>query len=191
MKRSILLFLALLSCTAVSAQVAVRPNEYEVGVGLNMAKQAGVDEVVTGGIHFEWRRNFSTLPLDAGIYSALLVGSEGGLRVGAVGDANLMRGRNVSLFAGAKFGGIMGFWLPEDRDGCTIFPGEFGLGYEAGLRVGVEFFRHVRFTLSKGYVTGRDYHNYPYGFSLGIVFGGGKLNREQERLQSHTIRVRE
>ena len=171
------MLLAVLCAATASAQDILGPVEIEVGVGSTFSGScmgSGADPALC--MTAEVRYNFEA-PWDLGLHFGL--GSvwrdwqryDGKFRYRdylAVGDYNLRRGKNFSLFVGAG----VGFSTPRVRLGDNDIAGHrTDYAFSCMPRVGIELFRCVR--LSAGYViTRRHYDNLQVGVS--VVFGGWK-----------------
>ena len=190
-KRITILLIAIMSCTATFAQrVEVRRLEGEIGVGLvNGVNKLTLDGCDAGPrLYAELRYNLHALPIDLGVqfsssYFHRNADSQAdrlqtkSCNIMAIADYNLLRGRKISLFAGAGVGcGVLNLTAPIS----ITRPDERWSGYSAGEgkaklsvmpRFGVELFNHLRLTL---FYTGEEKANNHHGLSIGGVFGGGR-----------------
>ena len=156
----------------------VKTFEFELKLGATVPTQKFIGSKTIGpqmGMEARW--NLKRLPLDIG--TELYIGSavrqspelydmsNRTVALSAVADYNFNRGSMVSPFVGAGISLLSFFDVVEGSYGeeSSGFVGCFT------PRVGVELWRHVRFTLEyricrEGYSTA--------GLSIGYVFGGGR-----------------
>lgn len=179
MKILLLSLLTIILSVAVKAQ-DVRKFEGEFGAAVPVtAKKFGSKFEPAWNFYAEGRYNLRNVPVDVGLqvqYGAFYrtwaaTGIDRDFRfvtVLAVSDYNFRRGRNISPFVGVGAG--MSFVRIEHSDLESI-NNSCDLSACVMPRVGIEFFRHVRFTV--GYrLMNKEYSNLE--LSLGVVFGGGR-----------------
>lgn len=166
-----LLWMCILSPGFVHAQPKVKKFEFEIGGGITCgAAKLGADKVSPGRfLILELRNNWHS-KFDVGTqftHSSYTrewnetddISTTKTSTMQVVFDYNRRQGKIINPFVG---GGI-GMAIADDAAMLCLMP-----------RIGIEFFRHLRFTIDYKWLP-RFPDNYGYwGFSLGIVFGGGR-----------------
>jgi opacity protein-like surface antigen len=182
MKRSLIILLNIIVLSVYGRDLPVKTFEFEpfLGATYGLSSQAGHRDIgQASGMEGRW--NIRKYPFDTGIqlylgsaetyYKRVEYISCRTLSFTVIGDYNWKLGSSFSPFAGLGLGlnyyDMIGSELYQhynDTDTDVL-----GLGLVP--RVGIEFFRHIRITLT-GHL-GKKTHN-TVGLALGYAFGGGK-----------------
>jgi hypothetical protein len=167
----------------LESPAAVRPFEFEAGVGAIVNAERGNGSSLGPTVFVEARHNFRNPAFSLGLQAMLgywdgdhgevfetitMPGTPANthyenewlwpLSVTVYGDYNFVRGRKVSLFGGAGVG--VTTYAGEAMQSSTFFT--------LSPRVGVEFARRLRFTVDYKMI-GSEYQT--FGVGLGITFG--------------------
>lgn len=167
----LLLILCGILCDGVKAQTDVDYIEGEVNLGLThpLSKYDGRSGLLDFTIGGELRYNFRSSPFDCGIgvnyvsfgWDDEMTNTEhnASTNIYLIGDYNFRQGNRVNPYIGAGIG-------------IAIRDNECGRGPMFMPRVGVELWRHLRFSLSMQ--LNRAHYN-GFALTIGVVFGGGKV----------------
>lgn len=150
-------------------------GEAYIGITLPISDYFGGSKKIGVALGAEGRYNFVRSHFDIGAacfittvnYGFALDDDADNLVIcAAVSDYNFKQGKKINPFAGLGLG--VGFgsdddWIPS---GSTHFSVMAFIP-----RIGVEFYRHLRLTLSSN-ITKKSYHN--VSLTVGFVIGGGK-----------------
>ncbi len=159
MRKFILAFALLLLAGIATAQTPerdVRRFEFEPSIGWNGFI----------AIALEGRYNFRK-PWDVGVKASM---DYGGSQVCVVGDYNIARNKELSLFCGMGLG-VAGVDILDERDLPDPCLRESQACFYAMPRVGIELARHLRITAALNTYNMRKAN---LVLSAGIAFGGGK-----------------
>ena len=167
----------------------IRYLEGEVGVGISFgADKLNFDRSELGAVLYaEARYNIQRIPLDVGVQVGGTIFHRESFNAGrldfktenvlVVTDYNFRRYNKISFFTGIGLGyATLDNSLPISFDDSKPNWGGFLTGYKKGSfcfmpRIGVELFHHLRMTLDYKLQEKANRH---FGFSLGVVFGGGR-----------------
>ena len=187
MKRILTVFLSLVVGISIHAQEKIKPVEGELFFGATFPLSAfqdgnkGVGPLIGGEIRY----NFKESPFDIGISLGMTTAmydftlqdystketkeysqSNRTAYIALSSNYNFKQGEKINPYAGIGIGlasnDVLGDVLYENNEGgsTVIIP-----------RIGIEFVRHFRITLSST-ISKKGYHNKSLG--IGFVFGGGK-----------------
>ena len=167
----------------------IRYLEGEVGVGISFgADKLNFDRSELGAVLYtEARYNIQRIPLDVGVQVGGTIFHRESFNAGrldfktenilVVTDYNFRRYNKISFFTGIGLGyATLDNSLPISFDDSKPNWGGFLTGYKKGSfcfmpRIGVELFHHLRMTFDYKLQEKANRH---FGFSLGVVFGGGR-----------------
>ena len=172
-----------------STNQVIRYLEGEVGVGISFgADKLNFDRSELGAVLYaEARYNIQRIPLDVGVQVGGTIFHRESFNAGrldfktenilVVTDYNFRRYNKISFFTGIGLGyATLDNSLPISFDDSKPNWGGFLTGYKKGSfcfmpRIGVELFHHLRMTFDYKLQEKANRH---FGFSLGVVFGGGR-----------------
>lgn len=185
MRKHLLLILALVATTCLYAQTTrVRSFEFEPRLGITMPLNNfnDGDKFIGPTLGMELRYNFKDSPFDIGMaidiatavydfefFDEVCFSLEQSNRTAVVsltGDYNFLQGRKVNPFVGAGLGVAFHKVVHDEA-----YPLSESAKMAFTPRVGVELWRHLRFTLSAGF-SSKGYNN--LRLTVGYAFGGGK-----------------
>lgn len=172
-----------MSNMAKAQRQEIKRFEFELGAGLTTPLGSYHDgKAQTGAaLEMQGRYNFKGSPWDCGLLLELTTARRGfapmdrtdldiwqsnrTLAFAATGAYNFRQGNKINPFAGVAIG-----VANNDVVGDDIYPST-GTSLFFSPRIGVEFFRHLRLTISSN-ISKKGHHNLQ--LSLGLVIGGGR-----------------